>query len=114
MRKRTLRNLMSFLLVLVLTVCTVAALSIVTRAQTTPNLPEVAESVQAAEITASVPSQWVASPLICAGAFLAMLVIVAVGLAIYRRERCHGTASSQGRRRYIPKADMAFRGRNRV
>ncbi|MGI6254500.1 MAG: hypothetical protein ACOYJZ_02585 [Acutalibacter sp.] len=114
MRKRTLRNLLSFLLVLVLTVCTVTALSIVTRAQTAATIPEVEESVQAAQITASVPSQMVASPLVCVGGFLAMLAIVAVGLAIYRREKCHGRETSQGKRRYIPKADMAFRGRSRV
>ncbi len=115
MRKKTLRNLLSFLLVLVLTVCTVAALSIVTRAQTaTASLPAVEESVQAAQITASVPTEWVASPLICAGGFLGMLAIVAIGLAIYRRERCRGKETSQGNRKYIPKADMAFRGKNRV
>lgn len=115
MRKRTLRNLLSFLLVLVLTVCTVAALSIVTRAQTaTASLPAVEESVQAAQITASVPTQWVASPLACVGGFLGMLAIVAIGLAIYRWERCRGKATSQGNRKYIPKADMAFRGRTRV
>ena len=57
MRKKTLKNFLSFLLVLVLTVCTVAALSMVTRAQTDPALPAVEESIPVAELSASVPQQ---------------------------------------------------------
>ena len=106
MRKKTLRNFLSFLLVLVCTVTAVAALHLVTRAQA-PSLPAV-------ELSASVPQQLVASPLVCVGAFLGMLAIVAIGLAVYRREKRCGKRARQGRRSYIPRADMAFPGRNRV
>ena len=83
MRKKTLKNFLSFLLVLVLTVCTVAALSMVTRAQTDPALPAVEESIPVAELSASVPQQpMVASPWVCVGAFLLMMLLVAVGLGL--------------------------------
>ena len=84
MRKKTLRNFLSFLLVLVCTVTAVAALHLVTRAQA-PSLPAVEEALPAAQLSASVPQQLVASPLVCVGAFLGMLAIVAIGLAVYRR-----------------------------
>ena len=108
MRKKTLRNFLSFLLVLVCTVTAVAALHLVTRAQA-PSLPAVEEALPAAQLSASVPQQLVASPLVCVGAFLGMLAIVAIGL----EKRC-GKRARQGRRSYIPRADMAFPGRNRV
>ena len=115
MRKKTLKNFLSFLLVLVLTVCTVAALSMVTRAQTDPALPAVEESIPVAELSASVPQQpMVASPWVCVGAFLLMMLLVAVGLGCYRREKSRGHRGSQGRHSYVPRADMAFPGRNRV
>ena len=110
MRKKTLRNFLSFLLVLVCTVTAVAALHLVTRAQA----PAVEEALPAAQLSASVPPQLVASPLVCVGAFLGMLAIVAIGLAVYRREKRCGKRARQGRRSYIPRADMAFPGRNRV
>ena len=115
MRTKTLKNFLSFLLVLVLTVCTVAALSMVTRAQTDPALPAVEESIPVAELSASVPQQpMVASPWVCVGAFLLMMLLVAVGLGCYRREKSRGNRGSQGRHSYVPRADMAFPGRNRV
>ena len=52
--------------------------------------------------------------MVCVGAFLGMLAIVAIGLAVYRREKRCGKRARQGRRSYIPRADMAFPGRNRV
>ena len=110
MRKKTLRNFLSFLLVLVCTVTAVAALHLVTRAQA-PSLPAVEEALPAAQLSASVPQQLVASPLVCVGAFLGMLAIVAIGLAVYRREKRCGKRARQGRRSYIPRADMAFPGR---
>ena len=113
MRKKTLRNFLSFLLVLVCTVTAVAALHLVTRAQA-PSLPAVEEALPAAQLSASVPPQLVASPLVCVGAFLGMLAIGAIGLAVYRREKRCGKRARQGRRSYIPRADMAFPGRNRV
>lgn len=113
MRKKTLRNFLSFLLVLVCTVTAVAALHLVTRAQA-PSLPAVEEALPAAQLSASVPQQLVASPLVCVGAFLGMLAIVAIGLAVYRREKRCGKRARQGRCSYIPRADMAFPGRNRV
>ena len=109
MRKKTLRNFLSFLLVLVCTVTAVAALHLVTRAQA-PSLPAGEEALPAAQLSASVPQQ----PLVCVGAFLGMLAIVAIGLAVYRREKRCGKRARQGRRSYIPRADMAFPGRNRV
>lgn len=90
----------------------VAALHLVTRAQA-PSLPAVEEALPAAQLSASVPPQLVASPLVCVGAFLGMLAIVAC-LAVYRREKRCGKRARQGRRSYIPRADMAFPGRNRV
>lgn len=118
MRKRTLKNLLSFLLVLVLTVCTVTALSMVTRAQTDPSLPAVEEVVPAAELSAAVPHTWAYSPWLCAGGFVLMLVIVAGGLWIYHRGKVQGKGNPRGHRSYTPRADMAFSGshpgRNRV
>ena len=114
MRKRTLRNLLSFLLVLVLTICAVAGLSMVTQAKTDASLPVVEEAAQAAQLSASVPASLAASPLLCVGAFLVILAVVAIGLTLYRRERRCGKAAPQGRRSYVPRADMAFSGRNRV
>ena len=111
MRKRTLRNLLSFLLVLVLTIC---AVSMVTQAKTDASLPVVEEAAQAAQLSASVPASLAASPLLCVGAFLVILAVVAIGLTLYRRERRRGKAAPQGRRSYVPRADMAFSGRNRV
>ena len=111
MRKRTLRNLLSFLLVLVLTICAVAGLSMVTQAKTDASLPVVEEAAQAAQLSASVPASLAASPLLCVGAFLVILAVVAIGLTLYRRR---GKAAPQGRRSYVPRADMAFSGRNRV
>lgn len=102
MRKKTLRNFLSFLLVLVCTVTAVAALHLVTRAQA-PSLPAVEEALPAAQLSASVPPQLVASPLVCVGAFLGMLAIVAIGLAVYRREKRCGKRARQGRRSYIPR-----------
>ena len=74
MRKKTLQNLLTFLLVLVLTVCTVMALSLVSQAQADPiaAAAQVVEDTQAAagnasagELSASIPSRWAASPLAC-------------------------------------------------
>lgn len=113
MRKKRLGNFLSFLLVLVCTVTAVAALHLVTRAQA-PSLPAVEEALPAAQLSASVPPQLVASPLVCVGAFLGMLAIVVLGLAVYRREKRCGKRARQGRRSYTPRADMAFPGRNRV
>ena len=67
MRKRTLRNLLSFLLVLVLTICAVAGLSMVTQAKTDASLPVVEEAAQAAQLSASVPASLAASPLLSGG-----------------------------------------------
>ena len=123
MRKKTLQNLLTFLLVLVLTVCTVMALSLVSQAQADPTAAaaQVVEDTQAAagnasagELSASIPSRWAASPLACIAGFVVVLAFVAGGLLLYRRERRRGKAAPQGRRSYVPRADMAFSGRNRV
>ena len=55
MRKKTLQNLLTFLLVLVLTVCTVMALSLVSQAQADPTAAaaQVVEDTQAAAGNAS-------------------------------------------------------------
>lgn len=114
MRKKTLKNLLSFLLVLVLTVCTVAALSMVTEAKTDPTLPVVEESVPVTELSASISQPMVASPLVCVGGFLLILAIVVFGLTLYRKDKLRGKATPQGKRSYVPRADMSFAGRNRV
>ena len=52
---------------------------------------------------------------LAAGAgFVVVLAFVAGGLLLYRRERRRGRRAPQGRHSYIPRADMAFSGRNRV
>ena len=113
----------SHLLVLVLTVCTVMALSLVSQAQADPTAAaaQVVEDTQAAagnasagELSASIPSRWAASPLACIAGFVVVLAFVAGGLLLYRRERRRGRRAPQGRHSYIPRADMAFSGRNRV
>ena len=114
MRKKTLRNFLSFLLVLVCTVTAVAALQPGHPGTGRPASPRWRKPLPAAQLSASVPQQLVASPLVCVGAFLGMLAIVAIGLAVYRREKRRGKRARQGRRSYIPRADMAFPGRNRV
>ena len=114
MRKKLWNNFLSFLLALVLTVGTVATLSAVSQARTQHVLPVVEESVSAAELSASVSRPLAASPLVCIGAFLLILAIVAVGLTLYRREKRRGKRTSQGNQSYIPRADMSFLGRNRV
>lgn len=114
MRKRTLKNLLSFLLVLVLTVCTVATLSMVTQAKTDPTLPVVEKTIPATELSASISHSLVASPLVCVGGFLLVLVIVVFGLTMYRRDKRRGKETPQGKRSYIPRADMSFAGKNRV
>ena len=88
MRKKTLKNFLSFLLVLVLTVCTVMALSLVSQAQADPTAAaaQVVEDTQAAagnasagELSASIPSRWAASPLACIAGF-----VVGAGLCSWR------------------------------
>ena len=114
MRNKTLKNFLSFLLVLVLTICAVTALSMVTSAQTDPSLPVVEGAQPAAELSAAVPQGVGASPLLCAAAFAAVLAVVAGGLVLFFRWRALGKG---GHRSYIPRADMAFAGgraRNRV
>ena len=114
MRNKLVQNLLSFLLVLVLTVSVVGTLSIVTQAKTDPSLPVVEETVSASELSASVANSMAVSPLLCVGAFLVMLVIVVVGLTLYRREKLRGKDTPQGKRSYIPREDMSFAGKNRV
>jgi hypothetical protein len=43
-----------------------------------------------------------------------MLVIVAAGLTLYRREKLRGKNTPQGKQSYIPRKDMSFAGKNRV
>lgn len=114
MRKKLVQNLLSFLLVLALTVCAVGTLSMVTQAKTDPTLPTVEETVKVQELSASVPRHMAASPVVCVGAFLGILVIVGAGLTLYRREKLRGKETPQGKRSYIPREDMSFAGKNRV
>ena len=114
MRKKLVQNLLSFLLVLALTVCAVGALSMVTQAKTDPALPTVEETASVAELSASVARPMAASPLLCVAAFLAILLLVGVGLTLYRREKLRGKDTPQGKRSYVPREDMTFAGKNRV
>lgn len=113
MRKNALRNLSSFLLALVLTAAAVVFLSAVTGSNGDPALAQTAQAAQA-ELSAAAAGGLVASPLVCAGGFAAVLAFAALGLLLYRREKGRGGESGRGRRSYIPRADMAFSGRNRV
>lgn len=113
---RTLKNFLTFFLVLVLTVVTVTALSLVTQAKTETAAAKYTETVEAAQkeeaakLTAVVPEKETANIWACAGCFLLLLAIPAGAGALYARARRKGRAPEKdAARRYSPRSDMTFR-----
>ena len=102
MRKKTLRNFLSFLLVLVCTVTGRGRPCTWSPGHRPPASPRWRKPSQRRSFPPPSPQQLVASPLVCVGAFLGMLAIVAIGLAVYRREKRCGKRARQGRRSYNP------------
>lgn len=103
---RTLKNFLTFFLVLVLTVVTVTALSLATQAKT-----------ETAKLTAVVPEKESLNFWACAGCFLLLLSIPAGGGILYIRARRKGRSPEKdAARRYSPRSDMTFRttARSRV
>lgn len=115
MKHRTLKNLATFFLVLVLTICTVGALSMATQAKTETAAQRYVQEVKGEQqpeveaFSAPTPEQQKASPLASIGAFLLILSIPTGALFLFlRAKRCKSEKTGQNGRRYSPRADMAF------
>ena len=93
---RTLKNFLTFFLVLVLTVVTVTALSLATQAKTETAAAEYTERLETvqkeetAKLTAVVPEKESLNFWACAGCFLLLLYIPAGGGILYIRARRKG------------------------
>lgn len=115
MKHSAIKGVITFLLVLVLTVCTVAALSMVTQAKTETASERYVQEVRTGqsqevnELSAAAP-EGKASPLASLGGVLLLLSIPCAGLLIFRSAMRRGKdlRKQLGRRRYSPRADMAF------
>ncbi len=114
MEHRILKNLLAFVLVLVLTIGTIAALSMATAAKTETASARYSQQVResqestATELSAAVPESGL-SPAASIGAFALILLIPAGGLYLFRRsQRKENKSAPQGKRRYSPRADRAF------
>ena len=113
---RTLKNFLTFFLVLVLTVVTVTALSLATQAKTETAAAEYTERLETvqkeetAKLTAVVPEKESLNFWACAGCFLLLLSIPAGGGILYIRARRKGRSPEKdAARRYSPRSDMTFR-----
>lgn len=111
-----LKSVLSFVLVLVLTVVTVSTLSMATAAKTETASVRYSQQVresqapQATELSANVPEAS-ASPLVSFGAFALILVVPGSGVWAFLRARKKGRRAAEHEgRRYSPRADMAFSG----
>lgn len=116
-QRKTWKNVLSFLLVLALTIGTVAALSMVTQAKTETAPAEYSqqirqeENAEVTELSAAIPEAESTSPLASIGAFLLLLAIPVAGLLIFCKARKRGHSyQEQAHRRYSPRSDMAFQG----
>lgn len=114
MRKSLWRGLLTFVLVLVLTVGTVAALSMATaaKAETAParysQQVREAQTPPATELSASLPEE-ASSPASGATAFVLVLVISGLGFSLFLVSlQKNRSAAARSGRRYSPRADMAF------
>lgn len=113
MEHRAWKNLLTFLLVLALTVVVVSALSMATAAKTETAPARYSQQVResqaapASEMTAAVPEE---SPSAFAslGAFALILVVSGAGVFLFLRAGRQGKKAERPRRRYSPRADMAF------
>ena len=106
MKRHPFKNLLSFLLALVLTVTTVGTLSLITQAKTGASVDAaVPEAAAAQQLSATVagsngPALW-----LCVVGFLGILLVAAVGFLLLRRSRGR---IPQGKCSYSPRADRTF------
>ncbi len=114
MRHGVWRSILTFVLVLALTVGTVATLSMATAAKAETASVRYSQQVRASqapeatELSASIPQENL-SPAASAGAFALILSIPALGVCLFLRARRRGRSGAvQSGRRYSPRADMAF------
>lgn len=113
MKSPFLRGLLSFFLVLVLTVAAVATLSTATAARSPDASARYVqeqrgrEETQPAEISARLREEGL-SPLLSVGAFALVLVVPGGALFFHQRAKRQGRTGSS--RRYVPRADMSFPG----
>lgn len=119
MKNPALRNFLSFLLVLVVTVTVIACLSMVSAAKSDPVAElrqEQSKQTEVMKISAAVPEDN-SSILISVGAFLLLLAIPVTGVTLFVKARRKGKVAevvSQGGRRYVPRSDMTFSRKSRV
>lgn len=114
MRRGVWKNLLTFVLVLALTIGAVATLSMATAAKTETAPARYSQQVRetqtppATELSAAIPEDTL-SPAASIGAFAMVLSIPAAGVFLFLRSRKRGRAPvKQSGRRYSPRADMAF------
>ena len=105
MRQGVWKSLFTFVLVLALTVCTVAALSTATaaKAETAParyaqKVREASQTTQATELSAPVYEDS-RSPLVSIGAFVLVLAVTGAGFMLYLRSRRKEQERAQAGRR---------------
>lgn len=111
------KNLLSFLLTLVLTVIVVAALSMVTQAKTDTAAQQYVQEVQKEQreevnqLSAAAPKTQETSPLVSAAGFLLILSIPVSALVVFLRFRRRGRGPAKKPvRLYGPREDMTFHG----
>ncbi len=113
MRRSVWKSLLTFVLVLALTVGTVAALSMATaaKAETAParysQQVREAQTPPAKELSAALPEES-SSPVSGVTAFLMVLVISGLGLSLLLVSQRRNRSAAHSGRRYSPRADMAF------
>lgn len=117
---RTVKNLLSFAAVLVLTVAAVAVLSTATHGQMEVLARQEVGAAQQepAELSAVVPEDSGVNAFASVGAFLLIVTVPAGGAIAFWKLRKAGKKNEVSGRRYSPRADMTFReltpGRSRV
>lgn len=116
MKRRGFRNMLTFLLALVLTAAVVAVLSAATR-MPVDAAPAAAQAVQAeaqeaGQLTAAARQGGSQSVLAGLGGFLLLLAIPTGSFLLYCRARRRGRdyRAEAGRQSYRPRADMSLRG----
>lgn len=114
MRRSVWKSFFTFVLVLVLTVGTVATLSMATAAKAETAPARYSQQVRefqpatATELSATIPEESI-SPLASIGVFALVLSVTGVSCVLYlRARRKERGAKAQPARRYVPRADMTF------
>lgn len=116
MKRTVLENFFSFLLVLVLTIGTVATLSMATSAKTETASDRYSQQVRESqsakvtELSVAVPENEV-SPTAGVLAFGVILAVPATVVLVFARSNGKGKSPKKAARRYTPRADMAFQNR---